>query len=339
MACGIKTMHDMSYGLVEQTTWGTAEAGSSTFVHLRVEPAEFDPDVRYVTLNSVSGYRDLNENDLIHHVKGAAPTIQFKGPIKTNDLALFLYGVIQNVSEAATTPFAKTYTFGSTQPDFSTGAGEFFTIAKKRPTATASQSVKDAICSKLVLVWEPETDGGIGMFTADMVGRGAVDDAYDMSSATLTENPITDLFYFHDLKTFTVDGNNLDPLRIEVEIGNTPAFASVDTTTGEYKCIALTKYYCTVRARVKWDSNAETTRQEAKTSSASTKVPMVMTWGTSGQDGYLNFALNVQPGPAVHEDADINAIDFTFQCVRDTTSGSEVEPITITLSDAVDRSW
>lgn len=339
MACDLKSKHDVAYGIKEQTTWGTAEAGSSTFVRLDCEPADIDPDAKFTELNRVSGYRDLDKNQLVYHTKGSAPKIQVVGDIKKNDIALFLFGVMQHVTEGASTPFPKTFIFPEDgQPDFSAGEGIIFTVAKKMPTIADSNSFRDAICRQLNLVWEPEGESGIGKMTAQMVGRGTVNYAYDMTSATLTPYA-NDLFYFHDLNTCTVDlsgAKAVIPTRIEIEIGNNMMPVSVDTTTpGQYACMILVQYYCTAKLTLAWDANVDDIRQEAIATSSTSDRQWIVEWGTAGVDGHLKFDMNAQAGPAPHVDADLNVVEFTLKCLRD----GATKPLTVTLSDAVDRAW
>jgi hypothetical protein len=347
MACDLKTKHDVAYGILEQSTWGTAELGSSTFQRIDCEPADFDPDARFIELNRVTGYRDLDYNTLIHHQKGSAPMLPIAGHIKKDDLGLFLYGVIQDVSEGGISPYTKTFTFPEDgQPDFSADEGIKFTVAKKMPTAADSNSIRDAICRKLVLTWEPEGESGVGHMTAEMVGRGEVNYAYDMSSATLTAKD-NDLFYFHDLNTLTVDINDgtptaVIPTRIEIEIGNNMIPVSVDTgTPGQYGCILLRNYYCTAKITCAWDATVDDLRQEAVDNSATVAAgsypdrEWIVEWGTGGNDGHLKFAMNAQPGPAPHVDEDLNVVEFTLRCLR---RGS-TKPLTVTLSDDIDQSW
>lgn len=339
MACDLKTRHDVSYGIVEQSAWGTAEVGSGTFVRLDCEAAEIDADARYHELRVVTGFRDLDKSQLIHHTKGSAPFMPVVGHIKKDDLPLFLFAVMQNVTEDVATPFSKAFIFPeSGQPDLSAGAGIIFTVGKKMPTAADSHSFRDAICKQLNLVWEPEGESGIGKMTALMVGRGTANRAYDMSSATLTPYD-NDLFYFHDLNTCTVNTGSavgVTPTRIEIEIGNNMMPVSVDTgTPGQYGCMILVEYYCTCRITCAWDATVDDIKNEAELSTSATDRQWIIDWGTSGADGFLRFDMNAQPGPAPHVDADLNVVEFTLRCLRN----GATKPLTVTAVDTVDRTW
>jgi hypothetical protein len=340
MACDLKTKHDVAYGIKEQTTWGTAEVGSSTFVRLDCEPVDMDADAKIHELNLVTGTRDLDKTQLIHHTKGSSPFLSVVGHIKKDDLPLFLYGVIQNVAEDAVVgQFNKVFTFPEDgQPDFSAAEGKIFTVAKQMPTVADSNSFRDAICKQLNLVWEPEGESGVGKMTALLVGRGAMDYGYDMTSATLTPYD-NDLFYFHDLNTCTVDlggAQGLIPTRIEIEIGNNMMPVSVDTTTpGQFGCMILVEYYCTAKITCAWDATVDDIRQEAALTAAATDRQWIVEWGTAATDGHLKFDMNAQPGPAPHVDEDLNVVEFTLRCLRNGLT----KPLTVTATDAIDRGW
>lgn len=341
MACDLKTKHDIAYGIKEQSAWGTAEVGSSTFVRLDCEPADIDPDAKFHELNRVSGYRDLDKKSLIHHTKGSSPKILIAGHIKKDDLPIHLYSVIQNVTEdAVAAQFNKVFTFPEDgQPDFSAGEGIILTVAKKMPTAADSNSFRDAISRQVNLVWEPEGESGIGKVSNQLIGRGTTDYSYDMTSATLTPYD-NDLFYFHDLKTCTVDlggAQALIPTRIEIEIGNNAVIVSTETgaASGQFKCFVLSMYYCTAKITCAWDATVDDIRQEAIATATATDRQWIIEWGAAAADGHLKFDLNAQPGPAPHIDADLNTVEFTLRCLRNSTT----KPLTITLTDAIDRAW
>jgi hypothetical protein len=346
MAFAAKTKDDVAYALATQAAWGTAIVGSASMaspsgMRLDVEPTVFVSDTKIRAPNrSMVGQRYRDTTALVHDTKGSMPSISFTGQIKKNDLAHWLYAVMQNVTEdAVADKFNKVFTFPTTQPDFTAGTPEswFATIIKKHPTASLSQMMQDAICRDLTLRWEPEGgEGGVGKFTANMIGRGTLSYTYN-STGTLTRNPSTssDLFYFHDITLLTAGGVALHPVLVEFSITNNAQPVSVDqAAAGKFLTYVLgaPEYSVTATIKVAWDANAQGVQDNQITQSTSA---WVVEWGTAATDGHLKFELQAQPGPAPDEDADLNTIEFTLTGV---SSGATV-PLTVSLTDAVDRSW
>lgn len=347
MTIAVKTKDEIRYGIADQVTgaetWGTARS-DNTYTLMDVEPTSFLSDARMRDVNrSKNDSRVKETGAIIVDSKGAMPSIPLKGLLKKDDLDMFLYGVFQNVTEAGAGTFAKVFTFPSTvgtlQPDFTADAGFFATIVKQLPTKTASHRLIDAICSELVLRWAPEGDDSVGKFDANMIGRGPLDMAADLSATTFSRNPQADvdLFYFQDLMAFSGDGNSLDPLGLEIRIFNNakPSKAPDKSDLGKFKTYVLghPHYGIEVNAKILYDANSYALLQDVQTLNP---VPWVITWGTSGQDGYLNFALQMSPDPvSIDVDEDENSIAFKLIGMQE----GATKPATVTLENSIDRNW
>jgi hypothetical protein len=334
MTVAIYTKDEAIYGISRQATWGTAI--TTGFILMDVEPTAFDPDTKVRKPNRAgSGQRTVNTLNIIQDTKGSAPKITLSGLLKKDDAAILLYGVMQGVSEAGTTPFTKTFTFpsvaGSLQPDFTASAGCFFTVNKWMPDQTLSQRMVDAIITELTITWSGIGDDAVAKFKATFMGRTWANNV-NLSAITPTRatQADDDLFYFIDLKTFTGNALALDPLSFEITFKNNAKAVGVDkTVVGKFLTYALGDYECNAKAKVIWDTNARTLQAASQ---ASTSHAWVASWGTGGSDGNLAFALQAVPGPAPDEDSETNTVDFTLTGVQ---SGA-TKPITVTLSDAKD---
>lgn len=341
MAISVYTKDDVTFLWGEEATWGTALADTADFngttpewgeiLDGEIVGVEWDTRVREPN-RSHTDQRVLRAANFQQDEKGVSHKITITGDAKKKTLASFLYGVIQNVAEAATTPYEKTYTFSSTQPDFTANAGWFGTFIAKQGS---SQSIKlrDVICNELTLTCNPDDGQGRLQMVANCVSRG---------SATTSSNPNTgslarysqDFFYFHDLKTCTVGGSAISPLGITINIKNNATPVSVDTATaGDFLTYALPLYEVTVTIKAIWTSTVYT--QQVSHLSASTPTPIILTWGTDNADGYLNWTIygTCTASPDAYDP--VKAVDLTYRATYDGTN----QPLTVVLADAIDRAW
>lgn len=342
MAIAVKTKNDLKILMGEQSTWGTALTAAANFNMatpvfgsvLDVDPTSIDNDVKIRLPNrSNTGLRTLDRRNIQHDYKGSSPKITLSGDAKYNDLAQLLYAVMQNVSEGALTPFEKTFTFPATQPDFTAGGGWFGSIIVEDDSASSvNKLIRDVICRKLTLTCDPESNQGRAQISAEMIGRGAPTLNLAQASGTNTAAP-QEFYYFHDIKVFTGNGSTLAPVSIKIEIENNARPISVDgTTLGDFKTYALGSYTVKATLRVLYEANARAIQAVQGTT---VDHSWVLSWGTVSTDGYLNFVLQAQPGPAPDVNEDEKTIDFNLTGI---VSGG-VGPLTVVMADGIDRAW
>ena len=342
MAIALKTKDDVRIFLGEQTTWGTALTAASNFnmttpafgSELDIDLAALDNDVQIRTPNrSNSGRRTLDRGNIQHDYKGASPKITLSGDAKFNDLAQFLYAVMQNVSEGALTPFEKTFQFPSTQPDFTASAGWFGSVIVEDDSASSvNKLIRDVICRKLTLTCDPTSNQGRLQIAAEMIGRGAPTLNLAQVSGTKAITP-QEFYYFHDIKTFEGNANALAPVSIQIEIENNARPISVDiATAGDFRTYALGPYTVKATLRVLYEANARAIQALQGTT---IEHPWTIIWGTVGTDGYLSIALRGQPGPALDVNEDEKTIDFNLTGVYN----AGALPLIVVMGDAIDRAW
>jgi len=347
MAVTVYTKDDVDILLGEQATFGTVLADIADFNGTTPEWGEIvdceigvlDTDVKTREPNrSNSGNRILLAQNVQHDEKGTMPKFTIQGDAKKHTLAGLLYGVVQNVSEAVGTPFEKTFTFASTQPDFTANAGWFGTLIVKQPSSL-SQKVRDMIVRKLTLSCEPENNQGRMQMTAELIGRGAVTRDSAPNTGVLARYAQS-FFYFHDLKVASFVGNTIYPLSIpKIEITNNAlAIGQKSATSGDFLTYALgaPSYSVTFTIRVLWDTVSAGLKNTEATTPASQAGALILSWGTDNTDGYLNFTTYCKvdaPSPDAY--GPTKAVDFNFTMVDDEVN----EPFTCVIADALDRAW
>lgn len=341
MAITVYTKEDTTFLWGEQATFGTVLGDTADFNGTTPEWGEI-LDCEIVSLDWGFNVREPNRShtgqratllaNIQKDTKGASPKITITGDAKKATLASFLYAVIQNVSEAAGSPYEKTYTFSSTQPDFTADGGWFGTLIVKQGSSQ-SQKVKDVIVNELTLTCNPDDGQGRMQMAANCMGNGAVTADSNPNTGTLARYAQT-FYHFHDLKTCTVDGNAIVPLGVTITIKNNATPIGVDlSNAGEFLTYALPKYEVDVTITAVWDSNSRTV--QIAQDDASAALPIVLTWGTDNTDGYLNWTIYGVPvaSPDVYDP--VKGIDLTFKAVYDGTNA----PLTVVLADAIDRAW
>lgn len=167
---------------------------------------------------------------------------------------------------------------------------------------------------------------------AEMISRGGA----TLNLAQVTGAQATtaqEFWYFHDMNVFTGNGNALAPMSIKIEIENNARPVSVDgSTAGWFRSYALGPYSFKANLKVLYEANAQAIQAVQATT---VDPPWVISWGTDNTDGYLNFAINAQPGPAMDVNEEEKSIDFTLTGVYD---GGTL-PVTVVMADGVDRAW
>lgn len=333
---------DDSYSLVcKQAAWGTGIAGTAGFTTptgfiVDCEPMSFDGDHKERRPNrSQASKRHLDTVNYTIDNKAASPKASFAGELKYNDAAHILYSVVQNVSESASTPYTKTFTYSTTQPDHVSAAGWFATLAKLGPTAAQSQAIIDAIGRQVRFSCVP---GDRLRYAWDLMGRGAMDYDYDLSSPGTHTRSAAEYFHFEDLTTFSINSVGLYAMGIEITLNNNAIPASVTATgSGNFRQFALgtgNGYETLAKLRVQWDGNAQDLQQELESAPGQPRA-IDIAWGTAGQDGHLRFQITGVLRKAPDVEGDIKEVEFDFVGVQNASNA----PLTITLSDAVDRAW
>lgn len=329
-----KAGRDTRIGIAQQSTFGTAIADASAFNELYVEATEMKQDIKVREIPGNHASRQILTGDQSHDTKGAMPMISLAGEVSRNDFDLLLYAAMQSVTEGGSTPFAKTFVLGSTQPDFGANAGFFATLIDRFPDASRSHKMVDAIVKSLGLSLEA---GDRLKFSADMVGRGAIS-ATSNPSGTWTAQTYAP-YHFEDIGAHTVDfGSGAQALtlkkydaKIENEI---VAIGGASSTFGVY---GIPKRSGSLDLSVLYD---ETQYASAKTAAeAGTLCTHVLRWGnaTPGTtNGDLAITLTFKIEEVTLDKADILYFNMKGKLFAASASASFA---TIVLANAIDRAW
>lgn len=319
------------YGFAEESVFGTPVADAAAFNQMACEPFVINPDVKQRAPNRASGYLHPDIAHVWNDSLGAMPNCSIKFPgVQKNHLAFLLYLVFQNVVEAGTTPFQKTFTFPSVGPDFSANGGEFITLIGKSPVAAASEKVTSMIGRSLSLTLNPTADEGNLAAELALVGKAFSRSATPSGTWTKAAN---NLFNFHNIALCTLGGSNLilSDMKFNIECAYEPGGSD---GAGSFQNLVLTGINVTTEVTGLWDT---VTRAALDAFSAGTEIDFILKWGTTGVDGYLSVASKgiVQQGALVEEDS--RRVSVTIHGASDKDNTQEIS--TLELADAIDRAW
>ncbi len=336
MAITTYSPKERRYGIAEQSVFGTAEIDSSAVIELSVEHPALTRGVTSTQANQATGSRNPIASEVVNHTKGAAPKFSYAGEAKHDEFDHILYNVVQKVTEGATTPFDKTYTFDqTTQPDFTADAGHFLTVFDRNPISGESDVVKDVITESLVISCAP---GEYLKFTSNFIGRGAP--AHNSTpSGTWTRSP-NDFWHFNDISVASANFGSPVALDLtgpfEIAMQYTPFMVGQDS--GDFKTFGLVERQYTWKVTV----NHSTFTDTAKTAfDAGTQGAFRIGWGhaTPGtDDGDLDFAWNgiITNEPVKITSEGIEQLELSGIIVG---ANATTDPLTIIMANAVDRAW
>jgi len=322
-----------------QAVWGTATAATSDALELNVKAFEVDRDIKKrVGKSALTGTRN---DDVINHqtdTYGTTPRfgIKTEGGVLKDELAFFLYGNLQSVTEAETTPFKKDFILGN--PDFTASAGYFATFCFKAPDA--SHSIIMADCTGTESLKFSCAPGGFLEVEQAWQSRGA---------ATMTGNPSTgswdrapkaasDYFAYENM-TFKI-GSTPNTVLGALEWEFTRETSPIGVDDGKHSSLFLGDNTGTIKGRVLYGANGQTLESAEANN---TYLTAHIYWGTEAPaaDGDLHFTLPfvVTETKRVEGEAGIFAVDFTGRIVGDSTNETPVEMITVNLCDTQDMGW
>lgn len=334
MAISIFTPDDFSVGIKQQAAWGTAITDSVAFVNMLCDKPQIMADVKIRDDENSRGARFRDVADLNRDEIGAMPKITLSCPrARKNDLALLLYMFFQSVTEAATTPYSKIFIAHATQPDFSVNAGCFSSIIVKGPITSKSRKINDCICTKLNLKVSP---GGLLSWTADIVGRGAV---------ILNSNPSgtwtfsADSFYaFESMARATYNfGAAASPVTGAFELELNREVFDVGQSGGNFATFGLGKFSGTLKGSLIYDTNTDALQAAFVAATAGT---INYAWGnaTPGTvDGDFDITAYGALKKVEFNHSDKTMLDYELDLAG--VSPATTQPITITMADAVDKTW
>jgi len=326
-----ESFKDYKIGRMVQSTFGTAPNASDAVRHINCSPVSISPQANIREHNVADARRYLDEKDIAVDTKELMPELPVEGIVEKLELPFWLYLFFQNVSEAVGTPYGKTFTLASTQPDFASNAGYFASFLMQAPTASKDHLLKDCILKELTISCMP---GERMKFNGVLVSRGAPTLDFN-SSGTWTRNAGT-FYHYSDIDVRTIDGSSI------TLIGGWTLKLTQDVTaygtdgSGNFYSYVIDNRRAVFNATVLTETIAYTI-ESAYT--AGTFVDLRLGYGnaTPGtDDGDLDFAIHgyfSKATPTVGSPAGYD-IELTMAGESGVT-----DPITAIIADAVDQTW
>lgn len=335
----ILTRRDHSFLIQKQSTWGTPVGDAGNFIELNLsKDVEIDRDVKVREYFGHHRTRETLYEEITTDEKGAMPKFQLEGVCKKLEIPLFLYAFYQQVTEAGSSPYGKTYTPHNSQPDLTSGAGFFFTFVSRHRNNSRSLKLTDCVVSNLV--WKLTPDDYM-MFTADCVARKATIINSNITGGTVTLNPAT-FYHLNDFDRFTIDfgAGAVSPRLVDFELRHSQdVIGAGPDGSGNVADIGLVNRKIEFVATCLDDANLQT----AYTNEA-TNVPVSVRLGignaTAGSvDGDLDFAFTAKLGTP--EKVRLNFDDALGYKIAGTicTTASATASITEIIATGADEAW
>lgn len=326
---------DCRYGLAEQTVWGTAQADAGAFVELDCEPIIVPNGVAIRRQNGSHGSRfPLQADVMVDQYAQLLKVGGFKADAKKTELDLLVVGAVQQVTEGATTPYPKTLTWHPSQPDFTNGSlGYTLTLCERDPVAAHSWKAKDVVVEKLTL---GSKSGEFVKVACDFVGRGAP--VTSTPSGTWTRGA-ADLWFHEKLARATINfGGGAQAVQLtDWELAIVQKVEGVgQETSGDYLTYGLFDKGATIKFTALKDANIQSGRTNLK---AGTVTTFNVGWGNA-TPGVGTADLDVT---AICKLTDVEPVKgdplkvvYTGELLG---ADAATSPLTIIISNAVDRTW
>jgi len=324
--------NDARVSIAQEAAFGTAITNAG--FHL----AEFDEvSVDWGLTQSIPSLRAArmaSDSDVYVSQTGGTRTITISNiTFRRQDLPEFLYAVLQNVTEGATTPFQKTFEQWSSAPDFGSDAGYFCTVGIYMPEGAGKGfTFKSCVCTQLDL--KADLIGGDGRLTgtATFISGFAAD-----PSATIAGTSISSQAYFdfNAMSTKTLGGNDIVVYGFDISIKNNAVRVGNDSSgDAENYSFGIPEVEITGTLKTKHDAN---TGDIADDLVAGTPREIILSVGTDDTTGHCQIDLD----NVVFTDHGMDAkqqqgfaVELPFKTVLVSTDYP-----TITVADAYDQSW
>lgn len=326
-------------GISQEATFGTPIADNGAFEMLQSDiPTGIDYGLFEDHSVKNNGSRMAATNGTFVTESGGLRTIPVNNiVVRLETLGELLYGVCQNVSEGATTPYTKTFTLTNTttQPNFAANAGYFVSLAIRDVIAGYHQKWTSSIIKTLVLSADLVGGDGRLMANAEFISGFATGRTATLSGTWAYDTQT--YFNFNNLTSATLDSADLVLYGFSLSITNNATRVG-NGTTGNCQTYALPMYEITGSITVKYDANCEAMLVNRITGSA---VPLIIEVGTSGASGHFKIdlgAILLTSGPDKdYGRAQGQALTLPFKAFYSSSDTNEMAVFTV--SDAKDQAW
>jgi hypothetical protein len=329
----IYSSKESKYGIAEEATYGTAIGDDQAFVQLSCPNFTINQDLKFRPKDHAIGQRMPDISAIDVDVKGAIHSCTIPMQAVKIDLAFFLYMVIQKATEVASPPYQKELILPATAdiPDFVANEGLFMTLMKYMPVASVSEKLTSCIARKLELSISADANDGNLFMSAELISAKTAYSRTANPSGTWTKSAQS-YFNFHDIVTFTVGGNAciLKEWKLTIENNAIP----IGGSGGTWANIALPSWNVTNEITIVWDANARTALGAMDSGS---EQDIILTWGSTGVDGYLNFECKgvFQSGSPM--ESEIQDVTLNLYGASDLANTEEI--LSVSLADNDVKSW
>ena len=334
---------EKQYGIFQQSVFGTAAADNVAAIRMACDGFTIPADSKIRKNSTAHGSRVPVYADYTYLVGGAQPKFTISGYLNRNFADILLAGCCQSVVESGTTVQKKIFKLATSQPDFKSNAGYFFTVFERYPTAAQSYKTKDCICTSLTI----SSDSGDGAkIKAEMIGKGlkiaSTPSGTWVDPALLLHDGATSAFLENEFRTrFTLDlgGGVISP---------SPALKSWDIVipivvegigadgAGGFEQLGYSIGDPTYKLVVAYDANTKTAQDNAPTG-----LPVAVRIGygnaTAGtDDGDFDIVFTGLPDdPKPGNDK----IIYTELSGKIVAPNAATDALTITMANYSDRNW
>jgi hypothetical protein len=325
---------DVRFAIAEEALFKTPVADGAAMIELDCEKFPINPDKKHHAPPRAQGQLHPDISNLWNDSKGSIPTFTLKTIALKQQLAIWLNLLFQNVSEGATTPYQKVFTFPDVGPNFVANNGEFITVVRRMPVASVSEKITSAIVTKLDLSLNANADDGCLAISPTLIGMNYSRTANPSGAWAKTADGDTERFSIFDMAVCTLGGSAivLNDFKASIECLWKPM--GVDGAGG-YQTYMLQGQSATLNISGVWDA---VTRAGLTALDAGSEVHFVLGWGATGVSGYLNFDFYgiPMPGSAPVDDA-TRLVNLQIKCASNNASSHEA--VSIALADAHDWGW
>lgn len=326
---------EVQLGIAQESTFGTAIADNAAFVQI----PEFDSiSIDYGLTQDFSlknrGKRIAYDADLYASQTGGTRVITISGMVvRRTELAEWLYGVFQNVTEGAATPYEKTFSVADDQPDFASNEGYFFTLGIKNPITAYDEKYTSCIVREITI--SADMVGGDGRLKADVtIISGFAASTTSTLSGTWTIS--TQNYYDANLfDTKTYNTNDLVLYGFSVSINNNAKrIGNNSSGNAEGYAIGVPEIEITGNLNVKYDANTQGALADTLAGTERV-IEFGLADGTAAGDLMFDFNEAV----LVSTDRDDNrdeGVSRTLNFKAVANSGATPQ---IRVADGVDQAW
>lgn len=328
--------YDLRFGILENTTWGTASADNAAFIQLCCDPAFIPQGVNIRKAGGTHASRAQLAAEITVDQYLAMPEVSLKLLAKYDELDLFAFGLCQSVVESnpSGSVYKKIISSPSTQPDFATSNGGLtLTFCHRDPISANSWKLKDAIVKSLELACKSGEHLGL---TVGLVGRGAP--IASTPSGTWTRSAES-FWNFATINRKTVNygagavAHILKGFNIKLEQQIEP----IGQASGDFQNYAIPHRQGTFDIHCSMDSNYASAITALK---AGTQLTFNIAWddNSSAGDavGDLDMTFYGKLTEVMHDGEDNAGFHLVGEMVRPDTSTAK---FTLTMANSSNRGW